>query len=212
MTDIKKSGKQDGKDGLKASVKDSFTIVAIFLIVCITIYGVNRITSPYISRYQSAQKQRELIQIAEKKLIERVFPGVDSISKLGEWSINDKKASYYSVQKNHAICGYVIESYGHGFSSLIKALIAVDTKCRVKNICILNQQETPGLGDGILDANFRNQFVGKDLEHLKVTTSGKPDYIQALTGATISSRGITEDAVYKGVKFLSDTIKIGKHG
>jgi electron transport complex protein RnfG len=180
--------------------------------VCTTIYGVNKITAPYISRYQSAQKQRELVLNEEKKLIERVFPEVDSFSKIGEWSINNKRASYYSVRKKNSICGYVIESYGQGFSSLIKALIAVDTECRVKNVCILSQQETPGLGDGILDANFRNQFTGKDLEHLRVTTTGKPDYIQALTGATISSRGITEDAVYKGVKFLSDTIKPGKHG
>jgi electron transport complex protein RnfG len=79
----------------------------------------------------------------------------------------------------------------------------------VQKIEILDEKETPGLGDEIETASFKNQFKSKDLDHLKVLKTETTEYIQAITGATISSRAVTEDAVKNGVQFLKDTIKAG---
>ena len=61
---------------------------------------------------------------------------------------------------------------------------------------ILEHNETPGLGDNAQKPSFRKQFAGKGADHLVVTKdpADKED-IQAMTGATISSR-----AVVLGVK------------
>ena len=57
--------------------------------------------------------------------------------------------------------------------------------------------------------SFKSQFKDKDLEHLKVLKTETKEYIQALSGATISSRAVTEDAVKNGVAFLIKTVKEG---
>jgi len=86
-------------------------------------------------------------------------------------------------------------------------LIAVDTNFRVIKISILGHAETPGLGDEIEADTFKNQLTGKDTEHLKIVKTEPVDYVQAISGATISSRAVTEDAVKTGVAFLMKTLK-----
>ncbi len=78
----------------------------------------------------------------------------------------------------------------------------------MQRINILGHAETPGLGDEIETESFKNQFIGKDMEHLKVVKTETTENIQAISGATISSRAVTEDAVRNGIDFL---IKIRKN-
>ena len=57
---------------------------------------------------------------------------------------------------------------------------------------VLEANETPGLGDRGAKSPFKDQFKGKKLENLEVTKeAGVKDKIQAMTGATISSRAFT---------------------
>lgn len=58
---------------------------------------------------------------------------------------------------------------------------------------VLEQKETPGLGDKIeIDTSFTGQFAGRTppLRGVKGTTSGGTDEVQTITGATISSRAV----------------------
>ncbi len=128
--------------------------------------------------------------------------------KVNEWEPHEKHAEYYIAKKNGQIIGYIVQSFGKGYSSYINTLVAVDTDFRVKKINILHHAETPGLGDEIQKDWFKDQFKGKDIEHLKVDKTGtRKDYIQAITGATISSRAVSEDAVKNGILFLQKTLK-----
>ncbi|MBU4560807.1 FMN-binding protein, partial [bacterium] len=74
----------------------------------------------------------------------------------------------------------------------------------ITGIEILEHMETPGLGANIEKGEFKNQFKEKSLANSKLVDGklavkkNKGD-IEALTGATISSRGVTE-AVDKGLK------------
>ncbi len=128
--------------------------------------------------------------------------------KVNEWFPHEKHAEYYIAKKNGRVIGYIVQSFGKGYSSYINTLIAVGTDFRVKKINILHHAETPGLGDEIQKDWFKKQFAGKDIEHLKVDKTGtRKDYIQAITGATISSRAVSEDAVKNGILFLQKTLK-----
>jgi electron transport complex protein RnfG len=86
-------------------------------------------------------------------------------------------------------------------------LIAVDKDFRVLKINILGHAETPGLGDEIETDGFKNRFAGKDAGHLKVLRTETTEYVQAISGATISSRAVAEDAVKNGVEFLKKTLQ-----
>jgi electron transport complex protein RnfG len=146
---------------------------------------------------------------AQKKALKELMPDADSVVKIGEWEPHEKHAEYFVAKKGGQVIGYVIQSFGKGYSSFINTFIAVDPNFTVQKIKILSHQETPGLGDGIEEPWFQAQFKGKTLDHLKVIKGETTDDIQALSGATISSRAVTEDAVKHGVEFLVKTIKEG---
>jgi Na+-translocating ferredoxin:NAD+ oxidoreductase RnfG subunit len=108
--------------------------------------------------------------------------------------------------------GYIMETFGKGYSSYIDILFSVDPSFVVNRMDILHHGETPGLGDEILKDWFKEQFKGKDREHLVVKKEETTEYIQAITGATISSRAVTEDGVRKGLDKLEEVITKGKGG
>lgn len=63
--------------------------------------------------------------------------------------------------------------------------------------------ETPGLGSKVADADFKSQFEGKSVEAFEVTKTGASadNQIDALSGATISSRAVT-NAVNAGLAYF----------
>ncbi|MCK5426530.1 MAG: FMN-binding protein, partial [Thermodesulfovibrionia bacterium] len=73
-------------------------------------------------------------------------------------------------------------------------------------ITILAHAETPGLGDEIEEDYFLSQFEGKRADNLVVIKGETEDKIEAISGATISSRAVTEDGVRKGVEMLRETV------
>jgi electron transport complex protein RnfG len=184
------------------TAKDIFRItlnlVVIYLIGGLILAVVYAKTSPIM--YENAVREKETA-------LKRLMPDADKIEKLGDWSIHDKHSEYFIAKKDNALIGYIIQSYGKGYSSYINTLIAVDKDFKVQRINILGHAETPGLGDEIETESFINQFTGKDMEHLKVVKTETTENIQAISGATISSRAVTEDAVRNGIDFLIKTLR-----
>jgi len=180
--------------------KITFTLVAFYVIGGFILAFVYASASPKI--YKNNEE-------AEQKALKQLMPDADDISKMGEWSIHDKHAKYFIGKKGGKAIGYVIQSFGKGYSSYINTFIAVDKDFKVQKINILAHGETPGLGDEIETDWFKNQFKDKSIEHLKVIKGETKEDIQAISGATISSRAVTEDAVKNGVAFLIKTVKEG---
>lgn len=112
------------------------------------------------------------------------------------------KAEWYEAQKGGKTIAYVVPSESKGFGGAIKMLVAVAPDGKVIDFDIIAHNETPGLGDNANKPHFRGQFNGKKAENLEVTKDpSQTDKIQAMTGATISSRAVT-----KGVKEAVDQV------
>jgi len=184
----------------KDIVKIVLNLVIIYLIGGAILAVVHAKTSPV--RYQNNI-------IAEQKALKLLVPDAETTEMIGEWEIHGKHGKYWKALKDGKPIAYVILSFGKGYSSYIKTLVAVDTNFTVTKIEILDHKETPGLGDEILVPAWKDQFKGKDLDHIKLVKGETKEYIQAITGVTISSRAVTEDAVKNGVKFLKETIEKG---
>jgi electron transport complex protein RnfG len=185
--------------------KITMNLVIVYLVGGLILAAVYAKTSPIMYRNALLAKETALRQL---------MPEADKIEKAGDWSVHEKNAEYFIAKKEGKVIGYIVQSYGKGYSSYIDTLVAVDTDFKVRKISILDQKETPGLGDEIDTATFRKQFEGKDISHLKVVKTETTEDVQAVSGATISSRAVTEDAVRNGVAFLTSTIKEkgGVHG
>jgi Na+-translocating ferredoxin:NAD+ oxidoreductase subunit G len=107
------------------------------------------------------------------------------------------KTAYYSVYEtllNGKREGWVIKSKGQGYADKIELLVGVDADAqKITGLYILDQKETPGLGNRISETKWREQFVGKETQHaLRATKAGakNPDEINAVSGATISSNSV----------------------
>jgi electron transport complex protein RnfG len=92
--------------------------------------------------------------------------------------------------------GWVIKSSGQGYADKIELLIGVDPKAeKVTGLFVLDQKETPGLGNRVIEPQWRGQFAQKSTgTPFEVTKKGAsaPHEIDAVTGATISSKSVTQ--------------------
>ena len=77
-----------------------------------------------------------------------------------------------------------------GYGGEIRLMVGLTAERKVISYQTLAANETPGLGAKLGDAEFSKQFGGKDGPSLKVKKDGGE--IDAITGATITSRAVCE--------------------
>ncbi len=99
-----------------------------------------------------------------------------------------------TVHKATNGAGYVVTSTFSGAQGNITLAVGVNNDYKCTGISVIEHSETSGLGanaasTGEVGVKFRAQFVGED-ENIALSKVG--GNIDALTGATITSRSITE--------------------
>ena len=102
-----------------------------------------------------------------------------------------EKAGWYLAQKDGQLLAVIAPAHGQGYGGEIKMLVAISPTFQALDYRILKHNETPGLGDKATKPAFREQFAGKAVEELVVVKTPSKNNIQALTGATITSRAVT---------------------
>ncbi|MBI5599360.1 MAG: RnfABCDGE type electron transport complex subunit G [Deltaproteobacteria bacterium] len=127
---------------------------------------------------QGAEKydviEKEITGAKGKKEVVRIFKGLNAAGET---------------------VGYAFIAEGPGFQGTIKMMVGlnIDLK-KLTAMKVLEQVETPGLGNKISEARFTDQFSGlliePRIEYLKNRKPEKPNEIQAVTGATISSKAV----------------------
>ena len=163
-------------------VKLALILFAFSAIMAACLGGVNLLTADRIAA------------IDAKKLaaaMEQVLPA-DSYTEV-EYKGNDTKIQ--AIYKA-GTSGYTVKVAIGGSQGTIEMIVGVNTEGAVSGISIVSHAETPGLGAVAAQANdkgqaFRDQFVGQ-AGKIAVTNDG--GQIEALSGATVSSRAICDAA------------------
>lgn len=99
--------------------------------------------------------------------------------------------------------GYVIRVSTNGFGGAIDMMVGVDESGSVTGVSVISHAETASLGANCTREDFRAQFVGAS-GALAVNKDGGE--IDALTGATVTSRAVTE-GVNLALKFVGEVGK-----
>jgi electron transport complex protein RnfG len=108
----------------------------------------------------------------------------------------------FAAEKDGAVAAYVVSEAPKGYGGAIKMLVAVTKDGKVIDFTITGSNETPGLGSKAAETPFKDQFPGKTADQLVVTKDqANKTQVQAMTGATISSKAVT-----KGVKDAVDAV------
>ncbi len=100
------------------------------------------------------------------------------------------KIIYYKARnKQGELIGAVFEAEGKGYSGDIETMVGMLKDGTITAVKVLNQQETPGAGSRVAEAPFSSEFSNKNIQSL--------NDIQAITGATISSRAVIDSVKQK---------------
>lgn len=141
---------------------------------------------------------REGIEAAEKAemdaALSEIFPGARFVEENG----------YFMCLENEKIVGYAMVVEGRGYGGRMKVLVGLGTDNRVAGVRVFAHNETLGIGSRVAEGRFLIQFVGKTEEELFLREDGGK--IDAITGATVSSRGLVS-AVRSGVKGIMERIR-----
>jgi len=179
---------------MKEMMKITLLLVVTFITAGVIMTSVFAKTAPVIK----VAKERE-----EKEARQKMMPEADEIFEAGTWESFGKRAKYFESKKTGETIGYLVSTYGKGYSSFISILVAVGKDQKIKSINILGHAETPGLGDEIERDYFKKQFEGKALEQIEIVKAEGTDKIQAISGVTISSRAVT-NGVKEAMKLLKE--------
>jgi len=99
----------------------------------------------------------------------------------------------WGAARNGQDIGYVFQVKTQGYSGPISLVVGTDLAGAIRGVRILSQTETPGLGAKIATAGFRDQFNKKRRQEIALKKDDAANgRIDAITGATISSRAVTE--------------------
>ncbi len=143
-------------------------------------------------------------KIAENKknetynVIPLLVPGADK-TKTVELPVTDidgkRQRVYKAVSADGKHVGWVLPADGQGFADRIELLIGLDASVStITGLYVLDQKETPGLGNFISGEAFRAQFTGKSTDEPITVVTFDPasgiNEITALSGATISSDSV----------------------
>ena len=87
---------------------------------------------------------------------------------------------------------YLINAKGYG--GPISLMVGIKSDGILAGISILSSSETPGLGKKAENAEFLGQFINKDVDAFSVVKGmmNANDQISAISGATISTKAITD--------------------
>ncbi len=98
------------------------------------------------------------------------------------------------IQKSDGSIAFEIITDGYSKKG-IDLLIAMNSDGSIKAISVVALGETPGLGTKVQNESFLTQYQGKSAELTVVKKVPSSDNeVQAVTGATYSSKGVTEAA------------------
>ena len=154
-------------------------VVVLFLICLVTalLLGLtNEVTAPFIAANDEKTMQEAMNAVLPADSYTEVeYTGgdatVDSVYQAGD-------------------AGWVVQvSPATSFSGNLTIMVGVDANMACTGISITSTGETSGLGSNASRPSFADQFIGKT-GTVAVTKDGGD--INAITGATITSRGVCE--------------------
>ena len=181
-----------------------WTVLFLLIVVCISTGMLNAVyihTAPLVRRNEEAKTQKGVLEIFHIPYDEI------SIQRTFDENVDVDAQTVKGIKLYKSRCGSVaFQISGPGFWGEISAIVALESDLEtIRELRILKNTETPGLGGRITESWFQDQFKGKkatpELKILPYGTAQKPNEVDAITGATQTSRAF-ERIINNNIGFL----------
>ena len=173
----------------KEIIVPSATLLVICLVATLLLGVTNLLTAGQIAKLEEETKIAAMNE---------VLPAEDYTQSEGK--------EIYTAVKNGAVAGYIFVTGAKGYGGNISVMTAVDPAGKILAVSILSaSDETPGLGQNVTKEGFYSQFLGLsgDITVVKNGANSTDNEINAVTGATISSKAVTK-AVNEALTLYSE--------
>ncbi len=201
---------------MKKSIHMILTLSIVGIVSGAALVGVHQYTQPLIKKNKEQALKRAIFQVLPQAkdydiiTCNTVTKEVLPREKDYQSTTKEEKVVYKGLDSSHKLIGYAVVGKGAGYQGEIKIMIGIDPDLNnTIGIEILESVETPGLGAKITSPWFKDQFNNLKIlplvELVKNKPPSKPNQIQAITGATISSQTVI-DIVNKTLKQLREIL------
>lgn len=167
---------------VKAILIPAVSLLIICVVVTALLGFTNSVTAPKIAQLaaetEAAAKQAVLTDAAS-------FSEEKQIEKDG-----NMYTYYEGFSAEGSLAGYVFRTSAKGYGGDIAVMVGVKTDGTVAGVNILSISETAGLGMNAKNESFLSQFIGKSGTIGVLKNGSSETEIQALTGATITSKAM----------------------
>jgi electron transport complex protein RnfG len=197
-------------------LKFALVLFLVNLVAASILAGVYCVTKPKIETQEA---------LVREKALREVMPA--SVGGRLEVVEQDGKIRYWEVYKGYGSRpeGYIFIAKRYGYSSVIESMVGIKRNGTITGVRILSQNETPGLGakivevvsdktlvkalkqlfsgekkkeEKVISPYFTEQFKDLNVRRIDLSAYG----IEAITGATISSKAVVESIRERGSEIL----------
>lgn len=197
MNDFIKKIKEAITANLDSIIKPTCVMVAIALVITAALSGANKLTEKRIAEL-SVKQQNETMSVV-LKADEHIANTV---------TVDGVEHEYFVAKTDGQTIGYIFVTSEKGYGGDVSVMTAVTPDGKIKAVSILDvANETPGLGQNTAKEDFYSQFAGLSdgISVVKNGADSASNEINAVTGATISSKAVT-GAVNKALKLAKTVI------
>ncbi|BBF44485.1 electron transport complex protein RnfG [Lachnospiraceae bacterium KM106-2] len=182
-------------------LKDAIALFLITLVAGLALGFVNEATKGPIQERKDKAKAEAYGAVfttadsftdKDEKYTDVEETSVDILAKAGITGV--KINEVLDANKGSEKEGYVMSvTCSEAFDGDIKISVGIAADGTVQGMEVLESTETAGLGQKASEPEFKDQFKGKKADSLEVTKDSPSDtQIQAISGATITSKAVTK--------------------
>lgn len=166
-------------------IRPTAVLALICIVVTLALSSANLLTE---------NKIKALAQENQNKAMSKLIKA-DSYNEQTD-EIDGEEITYTTAENSDGIIGYIFTVDVNGYGGALSVMTAINTDGTVAAIEILDaSNETPGLGQNVTKQDFYTQYSGvkSGVEVVKDGTgSADNNTVNAVTGATISSKAVTK--------------------
>lgn len=179
-------------------MRDYIRLAGILFLVCAIAAAALGFTNS--ATYDRIQEQQVIASAEAKKA---VLPDAEEFENLDEAALTEIKSNakynyvtdIYIAKAAGNVIGYAIQVAPKGYGGAVEVFVGITSDGNIQGIKVGNNSETPGLGKKAATADFQDQYVGTTWESpIDVIKNATPkgNEIAAISGATITSRAVTD--------------------
>ena len=191
-----------------AAIASSFknmtiTLVLVTLVAAISMGYVFQWTKGPIAEARLAK---------QLKAIEAVVKEYDNNPVLEKYKVATPDGmdslEFFPAKAKGELIGMAVKTHSSkGYSGEIWLMVGFSTTGDIQHVFVVEHRETPGLGSKMTDSKFYQQFIGKNPEQMKLKVKKDGGDVDAISGATISSRAFAD-----AVQLAYETFKSAHYG